>query len=194
MAVLFDPEEARPVELRRWRAVFERDGNKAAAWRCYRLARAWGLPVPPSVLAEFDRIAEAFDGAVERTRTYHAGAREDDQPPGLGRDHVGRVVTEAGRGAVDPAAALLAWERDFAVAVAVDTLRQRGASEGRAVERVAAGTAGIAWGLTFAGPVVSFGPLETPALSLDAVRRSVRRVRELSTNMSESADLNDTTA
>ena len=193
MAKLFDPEHERPIELRRWQAVFERDGNKAAAWRCYRLARAWGLPVPVSVWAEFDRIAQAFDETVERTRGPLAEREDNADTVGLGRDHVGRIVTEAGRGAADPATALLAWERDFAVASAVDLLRYGGKSEKQAVERVANGTDQLAWGLIFSPDGIAFGPRRTPALSPNAVRRAVRRVRGLSTDMTEIAELNNAT-
>ncbi|MDQ0445494.1 hypothetical protein, partial [Methylobacterium persicinum] len=68
MPALFDLDKERAAELRRWQAVFQRDGNKAAAWRCYRLARAWSLPIPESVMAELDRVAAAIGDEVERTR------------------------------------------------------------------------------------------------------------------------------
>ncbi len=194
MVALFDLDQARAAELRRWQTVFEHDGIKAAAWRCYRLARAWRLPVPASVLGELDRIAAAIDGEVERIRAEHADAvRRENDNSGLSINRVGRIVTEAGRGSTDPAAALIAWERDFEIAWAVGALRSSGLTEAAAVERVSRGTKDLAWGVRVEEDTVGFGPVPTPARSPELVRRAVRRVRALATDTTEMTDLNDAT-
>lgn len=95
MAKLFKPEVARPIELSRWDAIWRLDRNSAAAWRCFRLARAWELPIPPTVLDELDRIASGFEAMI------HAGAK-------MKLDHptVGRLVVQGRRGSTDPAAGI----------------------------------------------------------------------------------------
>ncbi|MDP4022066.1 hypothetical protein Q8W71_05490 [Methylobacterium sp. NEAU 140] len=172
MPALFDLGQARADELRKWQAVFEFDGNKAAAWRCYRLARAWGLPIPESVLIEIDRIAAAIGADA-----------------GMSSARVGLIVTEAHRGSADPTTSLLKWERDFEVSWAVYYLRSSGLTEAAAVERVAEGTCDLAYGVRVGEDTVSFGPVPTPKLEVDLVRRAVRRIRALTTDMTERADL-----
>jgi hypothetical protein len=176
MAPILQPERHAAIELRRWQAVFEHDGNKAAAWRCFRLARLWHLPIPASVLAELDRIAEAFETEVPQARTART---KRDGNVGLGFERVGRIVTEAGPGSNEPSAAIVQWERDFALDSAVGLLRFEGMSEVAAVERVAAGTTHYAWGFHFKSERVAFQTVPTPATSVDTVRRAVRRVRRL---------------
>lgn len=186
MVALFNLSQERAAELRRWQAVFEHDGNKAAAWRCYHLARAWSLPIPESVLSELDRIAMAIGSEVERSRKPNGKPKDaSNDDAGLSSDRVGRIVTQAYRGSADPAAALIAWERDFEVASAVGGLRAGGMSEVAAVTRVAAGTKDLAYGVRIEEDTAGFGPVPTPALSIDLVRRAVRRVKALTTNMTE---------
>jgi len=194
MVALFDLNLARADELRRWQSLFEHDGNKAAAWRCYRLARTWGLPIPLSVLAELDRVAAAFDSEVDRARALrnNPGRGENDNA-GLSTARVGRIVTEAGPGSTDPAVGLLDWERDFEISSAVEMLRRQGWTEAAAVERVALGTIDLAWGIRIQKDTVIVGPVPTPARSAELVRRAVRRVKALAKDTTETPDLNDAT-
>lgn len=194
MVALFDLAAERANELRRWQCLFERDGNKAAAWRCFRLARAWGLPIPDSVLAELDRIAAAFDAEVDRTRAIRGNPkRGENDKAGLGTGRVGSIVTEAGRGSTDPAVALLDWERDFEISSAVDMLRRQGWTEAAAVECVAKGTVDLAWGVRVREDTVCVDPVPTPQRSSELVRRAVRRVKALTADTTETPDLREAT-
>lgn len=180
MAKLWSIEKNGPAELRRWERVWETTGNVAAAWRCFRLARAWGLPVPLSVLAELDRVAAAIEAEVERVRAQEADATVRGKPAGLRRETMARVITRSGRGSGEPAAELIRWERDFAIAAAVGVLRHlEGVTEKEAVARVAGGTKDLAHTLSFENDRVALIAVETPCVTIDVVRWAVRRVRRL---------------
>lgn len=185
MAKLRDPVTARRIEINRWLRVFEADGNVAAAWRCLRLARLWNRPIPEPILAELDRIAVAFEDEVTKRRTTMG------KGVGLGRDAVGRIVAKTGRGSADPAAALVAWERDFALASAVAILRHDGDSEVAAVSRVALGTHDLSFGVTFDDDRVSVGSVITPSVSVDVVRQAVRRVKTLFGDEPDGSEIGD---
>lgn len=193
MVALFDLAAERANELRRWQCLFERDGNKAAAWRCFRLARAWGLPIPDSVLAELDRIAAAFDETIEQVRQTQADGQREAAVSGLSIERAGRIITEAGRGSTDPAVGLLAWERDFHIASAVQALRLEGWTEAAAVQRVSDGTEDLAYRARVEEDTVIFGPVPTPPRSSELVRRAVRRVKALAADTTETPDLREAT-
>lgn len=193
MAALFDLAAERMNELRRWQCLFERDGNKAAAWRCFRLARAWDLPIPDSVLAELDRIAAAFDETIEQVRETQADGHRKAAIKGLSIERAGRIITEAGPGSTDPAVGLLAWERDFLIASAVQGLRLGGWTEAAAVERVSEGTEDLAYRTRVEEDIVIFGPAPTPPRSSELVRRAVRRVKALAADTTETPDLREAT-
>lgn len=56
MAKLPSPVEYEIIELTH---IWERTGNPAAVWRAFHLASAHGVVVPPAVMAEVKRFAEA---------------------------------------------------------------------------------------------------------------------------------------
>lgn len=179
MARLWTIETESRTQLQRWTAVWDQTANSAVGWRVYRLARFLGEPVPASVMGEFDRIADGFQAEIEGLRDFRGAPSRRGRPPGLRSETVGRIVTRSGRGASDPASVLLAWERDFNLAAAVAILRGRGESEAVAAEIVAAGTKDLIQSVTFEAGRGRLHPTETPPVSIDVVRRAVRRVRRL---------------
>lgn len=112
MAKLYSPESEAQFEVIHLTRFFEQDGNVAAAWRCWHLARKFGLDLPDVILAEVDRFAAAISGVIDNVLAGDASA-------GLDSKTVAAAWGTARRGKEDPARALRAWDRDIGVAVDV---------------------------------------------------------------------------
>lgn len=132
MAKLYDPEGAARARVAHLADLYRDTGNVAAAWTCWHVARAHGLPVPQAVAAEIDRFAQAIAGVIESATAGDRDARLDGRT--IARLWAGEA---GGRGKNEPAGAVADWQRDLAASVDVIRRRDGGETEASAVTSVA---------------------------------------------------------
>jgi hypothetical protein len=124
MAPISLPQEMADTEIKIMAEIFERDGDRSAAWRAFFLSRKFELELPESINAEINRFAEAVGSIADRAHRGDATATIDNETVGkIWKNHENR----------DAGPAAFRARRSFDIAVRVEQLRRYGYSSADAV-------------------------------------------------------------